>query len=204
MEDMKLDERTSLLPLVLSLMTEQAHMLSSLWNQRDLWHRPVYLILLSNFVFETENPAMIRAFLTAEKTKLLFNSVSLAEKRHFLQFVIENLGDLIVNDTESAGAQHLSPLKSVDSEQMAKNRSDLEQVLNIEFLSNAPYSCVNIPVNLLPVGIEASMGDLIDIADQYRQSADSIEVLELSLKNLSGDAVGSEAYAAKWAMINDN
>ena len=51
---MKLDERTSLLPLILCLMTDQDSMLTMLWNQHNMWNRPVYMILLANFVFETE------------------------------------------------------------------------------------------------------------------------------------------------------
>jgi hypothetical protein len=98
----------------------------------------------------------------------------------------------------------LTPLRSLDEEQVAKNRADLEQVLNIEFLSNPPYSCVNIPENLVPIRGDGSLEDLIDIADQYRESPQSTEVLELSLKNLAGNLPGSEAFTAKWCMINDN
>jgi hypothetical protein len=85
---MKLDERTSLLPLILCLMTDQDSMLTMLWNQHNMWNRPVYMILLANFVFETESPTLIRAFLTAEKTRRLFTAISLAERKHFMQFVI--------------------------------------------------------------------------------------------------------------------
>lgn len=89
-------------------------MLSLLWNQHNLWNRPVYLILLANFVFETEHPDLIRTFLTADKTRQLFCAVSLAEKRHFMQFVIQNLEDLIVQDNDSQGGGHLAPLKTLD------------------------------------------------------------------------------------------
>lgn len=139
-------------------------------------------------MFETEAPAIIRAFLTAEKTRRLFSAVSLAEKKHFMQFVIQNLEDLVVQDNDSQGNAHLSPLKELTEDQIAKNRAELEQVLNIEFLSNPPYSCVNIPENLIPIKIDSTMEDLIDIADQYKQSPQSSEVLELSLKNLGGDS----------------
>lgn len=77
-------------------------------------------------------------------------------------------------------------------------------MLNIEFLSRPPYSCVNIPENLVPVRGDASAEDLIDIAEQYKQSPQSTEVLEVSLKNLAGDTPDQEAFSAKWSMINDN
>ena len=56
----------------------------------------------------------------------------------------------------------------------------------------------------MPIRGDGSLEDLIDIADQYRESPQSTEVLELSLKNLAGNLPGSEAFTAKWCMINDN
>jgi len=55
-------------------------MFSLLWNEKYLWNKAVYLIILGNFVFETEDPAMIREFLLSEKTKMLFKQISLCEK----------------------------------------------------------------------------------------------------------------------------
>jgi hypothetical protein len=42
------------------------------------------MILLGNYVFESETPELIRAFLTSEKTKSLYNSISLCEKQKFV------------------------------------------------------------------------------------------------------------------------
>ena len=52
-------------------------------------------------MFETENPALIRAFLTSEKTKSLYNSISLCEKQKFVQFTIKSLEQQIVGDNDS-------------------------------------------------------------------------------------------------------
>ena len=59
-------------------------MLSLLWNHTMLWNKHIYLIILGNFVFETNTPDFIRRFLLSEKTKKLFNSISLCEKQKFL------------------------------------------------------------------------------------------------------------------------
>jgi hypothetical protein len=75
-----LQERTELFPLILCLVTRNPQMFSLLWNEKYLWNKAVYLIILGNFVFETEDPAMIREFLLSEKTKMLFKQISLCEK----------------------------------------------------------------------------------------------------------------------------
>lgn len=61
-------ERTELLPLILCLVTKNSAMFELLWNQQFLWNKDIYLIILGNFVFESNNTEMIRAFLLAEKT----------------------------------------------------------------------------------------------------------------------------------------
>jgi hypothetical protein len=66
-------------------------MFELLWNQKLLWNAHIYLILLGNFVFETQSPDFIRSFLISQKTKNLFNSISLSEKQKFLQFTIRSL-----------------------------------------------------------------------------------------------------------------
>ena len=43
---------------------------------------------------------MIRAFLLSEKTRDLFEAVSLAEKQKFLQFTIKSLEELITEEYE--------------------------------------------------------------------------------------------------------
>ena len=64
-----LEERTELFPLILCLVTKNASMFSLLWNQQFLWNKPVYMIILGNFVFETEDPSLIREYLLSDKTK---------------------------------------------------------------------------------------------------------------------------------------
>lgn len=76
-------------------------MFSELWNSPQLWTKQVYLVLLGNFVFETQTPSLIRAFLVSSKTKKLFNSISLCEKQKFIQFTIKSLEQQIVGDTDS-------------------------------------------------------------------------------------------------------
>ena len=73
-------ENSELLPLVICLITKNSSMFSLVWNQPLLWNKQIYLILLGNIVFETQTPALIRAFLLSSKTKALFNSISLCEK----------------------------------------------------------------------------------------------------------------------------
>ena len=47
-------------------------MFDFLWNQQFMWNKDVYLIILGNFVFETQNTNIIRSFLIGEKTKKIF------------------------------------------------------------------------------------------------------------------------------------
>lgn len=83
-EDQFEQERAELFPLILCLVTQNHEMFSHLWNLPMLWNKDIYLIILGNFVFETENINLIKAFLLAEKTKRLFNFISLAEKQKFI------------------------------------------------------------------------------------------------------------------------
>lgn len=73
-------ERSELLSLILCLMTNNTDILEYLWNHPMLWNKHIYLIIFGNFVFETGNPTHIRNFLLSNKTKMLFNSISLCEK----------------------------------------------------------------------------------------------------------------------------
>ena len=73
-------ERSELFPLILCFITKNVKIFEELWNNQLLWNNHIYLILLANFVYETENPSFIRAFVLSQKTKRLFNSVSLCEK----------------------------------------------------------------------------------------------------------------------------
>lgn len=63
-------------------------MFKLLWNIPTVWCQPEHAVLLANLVYETENPALIQAFLTADKTRTLFNAVSWAEKQTFIQFTL--------------------------------------------------------------------------------------------------------------------
>lgn len=76
-------------------------MFSLLWDHPLLWNKQIYLILLGNFVFETQTPALIRAFLLSSKTQTLFNSISLCEKQKFIQFTIKSLEQQIVEEEDS-------------------------------------------------------------------------------------------------------
>ena len=109
-------ERSELFPLVLCLTTKNAAMFSLLWDHPCLWNKQIYLILLGNFVFETQTPALIRAFLLSSKTKLLYNSISLCEKQKFVQFTIKSLEQQIVEDEDSQFGQDFNAENSNDEE----------------------------------------------------------------------------------------
>ena len=90
-DDEFVQEISELVPLIICLITRNTQIFNLLWNQTMLWNKQIYLILLGNYVFETESPGLIRAFLTSDKTKSLYNSISLCEKQKFVQFTIKSL-----------------------------------------------------------------------------------------------------------------
>lgn len=94
-------ERSALIPLVLTLATNNPQMFSLLWNHPMLWNKHKYLILLSNIVYDTQNPLLIQTFLTSNKTRNIYNSVSLAEKQKFVEFTIFSLEKYFMDDTSS-------------------------------------------------------------------------------------------------------
>ena len=53
-------------------------------------------------------------------------------------------------------------------EAQAAVRKELEQILNVEMLSQPPFSLVNITENLLPLSIDATFHDLKIIVEQYQ------------------------------------
>lgn len=69
-------ERSALIPLVLTLITNNHEMFSFIWNHEMLWNKHKYLILLSSIIYDTQNPFMIKTFITATKTINLFSSMS--------------------------------------------------------------------------------------------------------------------------------
>ena len=70
-------------------------------------------------------------------------------------------------------------------------------------LSQPPYSLVNLTENLLPLNINSTVDNLLGLIEQYRQSPEGLEILELTLKNLQGDPE-SVAFSEKWVLINCN
>ena len=149
---------------------------------------------------------MIQAFLTSEKTKTLFNWVSWAEKQTFIQFTIHQLEVLITDETDSAGnvVDARGPFQPAATGELAKHRADLERILNVDMLSQAPYSLVNLTENLVPLQLTSTVGDLIELSELYRSRPDGAEILELTLKNLSGESADMPGYAARWTMVNNN
>jgi len=82
-------------------------------------------------------------------------------------------------------------------------------------LSQPPYSLVNLTENLLPLNLDSTYEDLVNLIEQYEKSPESREILELTLQNLAGglDAANSPEgleeiavhnYANKWQLINAN
>lgn len=151
-----IQERSELFPLILCFLTKDVKMFKELWNHQMLWNAHIYLILLANFVFETQSPDFIRSFLLSTKTKNLFNSISLCEKQKFLQFTIKSLEQQIVIGDES-----------FDNDTDEKTREELEKILNVEMLSQTPYSLVNLTENLLPLNINSTVENLQSLIDQY-------------------------------------
>ena len=78
-------------------------MFKKLWDHPHLWCKPDYLVLLAHMVYETENPSLIQTFLTSEKTKILFQSISLAERQKFIIFTTDSLEDMFDETKSSEG-----------------------------------------------------------------------------------------------------
>ena len=55
----------------------------------------------------------------------------------------------------------------------------------------------------MPLNLDSTYEDLLDLIEQYRKSPESREILELSLKNLLGGA-DTPNHAQKWILINTN
>lgn len=92
----------------------------------------------------------------------------------------------IKDDTDSQGnvIEERGPFVPTSATDLAKHRSDLERILNVDMLSTPPYSLVNLTENLLPLNLTSTVADLVDLANLYRGSTGATEILELTLKNL--------------------
>ena len=151
----------------------------------------------------------------SSKTRRLYNSISLCEKQKFVQFTIKSLEQQIVEDEDSQFGQDFNADNSNDEEAQAEIRTELERILNVEMLSQPPYSLVNLTENLLPLNLDSTYEDLVNLIEQYEKSPESREILELTLKNLSGgldaantpeglEDIAIHNYAHKWQLINAN
>lgn len=105
------------------------------------------------------------------------------------------------NDSQMGGVAN--PM-ATDRSLAEKNKEALEQILNIEMLSQPPFSMVNLTENLVPLNLNSKMEDLVSIIEQYKENEQGLEILEVTLKNLSGNAPDAPAFGWKWAMINNN
>lgn len=65
-------------------MKNDVKMFEILWNDSRLWNKHIVLILAGSYVLESDNTAIIKAFITSSKTKTLFNTISLAEKQKYI------------------------------------------------------------------------------------------------------------------------
>ena len=86
-----LEERQSLIPLILPLINNDAKTFELIWNEKRLWNKHIYLILVWWYVLESENESIIKSFIGSEKTKTLFNMISLSEKQKFIQYILYSL-----------------------------------------------------------------------------------------------------------------
>ena len=147
-------ERSSLIPLVITLMTNNVDMFTLLWGHPMLWNDHKFLILLSNIVYETASPSLIRAFLLSDKTKALYNSISQREKEKFVQFTIFSLEQYFSDDSESSERSNIVP-PDLDKSQLSEFKGQMEELLNFQLLVWPPYSLVNLTTNLLPLDSES-------------------------------------------------
>lgn len=193
-------ERSALVPLVLTLATNNPEMFELLWNHPMLWNKHKYMILLSNIVYDTQNPILIRTFLTAEKTRNIYNSISMVEKQKFVEFTIFSLEKYFMDDTSSQGGFYPS---GVNESRIEQQKEDMEEVLNIHMLAMPPFSFVNLTANLLPLDLGSQVDDLIAIHEEYDDNEEGLEILMITLKNLVGRDRASPEFSLKWNLINN-
>lgn len=175
--------------MILTLATNDRDMFSLLWNHTYLWNNHRYLILLSNYVYDTQDAAMIQVFLESPKTKQLFNSMSLVEKEKFVQFTVDSLEKYFMDDDDENGSfnqgrGYYPP--DLNESQIEQHKQDIEKVLNLAMLTEPPYSLINLTTNLLPLSIDSTVDDLMDILAQYEDNEEGQEILMITLQNLEG------------------
>lgn len=64
-----------------------------------------------------------------------------------------------------------------DNSELEEYRLQLEDVLNSEMLAKPPYSLVNLTENLIPLNINSTGANLVQIMEQYRASEESHQLL---------------------------
>jgi len=52
-------------------------------------------------------------------------------------------------------------------EKIEQQKDEMEEILNVEMLASPPYSFVNLTSNLIPIGLESTLQDLVSIIEQY-------------------------------------
>lgn len=110
-------ERSYLAPVILPIITKNVAMFTYIWEElglRGMWKKPIFLILLGNFIFETQLPELIRKFLLSKKTLRLFSYMSQCEKQKFVQFVIVSLEQQIVEEEENSINDNLDDMNDIE------------------------------------------------------------------------------------------
>lgn len=154
-------------------------MFEILWNNQRLWNKHIYLILVSSFVLEADSIPLLRSFLTSEKTKILFNAISLSEKQKYMQFMIYSFQQNWNQDEEEDSRLHsndyssvnlpFSPMEKQNIEQINlnnfsekdKTRKEIDHVVLHEFVTCLPFSLVHLTDNLLPLHLSSTLQDLL-------------------------------------------
>jgi len=50
-------------------------------------------------------------------------------------------------------------------EKIEQQKDEMEEILNVEMLASPPYSFVNLTSNLIPIGLESTLQDLVSIIE---------------------------------------
>lgn len=74
-----------------------------------LWNKHRYLILLSSIVYDTQNPLLIKTFLTSSKTMSLFDTMSLTEKEKFVEFSTNSLEKYFMDKDDYMSSMSFNP-----------------------------------------------------------------------------------------------
>jgi len=71
----------------------------------------------------------------------------------------------IEDETESQGGGYPEDVDEDLREKIEQQKDEMEEILNVEMLASPPYSFVNLTSNLIPIGLESTLQDLVSIIE---------------------------------------